>query len=50
VLLEPGAGYFAHATQPCNFFRLGFSTIDESRIEPGLRLIAETIAELSSAQ
>jgi GntR family transcriptional regulator/MocR family aminotransferase len=48
VLLEPGSGYFAHANQPCNFFRLGFSSIDESRIEPGIRLIAHTIAELSS--
>jgi GntR family transcriptional regulator/MocR family aminotransferase len=47
VLLEPGHRYFAAAAQPCNFFRLGFSLIDESRIEPGIEIVAEIIAELS---
>ena len=28
-----------------NFFRLAFSSIEEKKIEPGIRLLAETIAQ-----
>ncbi|MDP9136830.1 MAG: PLP-dependent aminotransferase family protein, partial [Pseudomonadota bacterium] len=48
VALQSGRPYFAAAPQPCNFFRLGFSLIDESRIEPGIRLIADIIGEIST--
>ncbi len=48
VVLQSGRVCFAAAPQPCNFFRLGFSSIDESRIEPGIKLIAEIISEIST--
>lgn len=43
VIIEPGAVHFAEAEPPRNFFRLGFSSIDEVNIYPGIRIIAELI-------
>ena len=46
VLIEPGPVYFADASLPCNFFRLGFSSIDRIAYQPGIKLLAETVANV----
>ena len=43
VLIEPGRVLFGAPNPPANFFRLGFSSIDAAKIEPGIRLIAEAL-------
>lgn len=43
VLIEPGAAFFAGEARPKNFYRLGYSSIPESRIDGGIARIAETI-------
>ena len=45
ILIEPGRIDFGSPRAPSNFFRLAFSSIDEKKIEPGIRLLAETIAQ-----
>lgn len=45
ILIEPGRINFGAADPPRNFFRLAFSSIDEKHIEPGIRLLAQKIAE-----
>lgn len=44
VLIEPGRINFGARDAPRNYFRLGFSSIEEARIEPGIKLLAETMA------
>jgi GntR family transcriptional regulator/MocR family aminotransferase len=44
ILIEPGRIDFGAADPPRNYFRLAFSSIDEKKIEPGIRLLSETIA------
>jgi GntR family transcriptional regulator/MocR family aminotransferase len=44
VLIEPGRIHFGAGNAPRSYFRLGFASIDEKRIEPGIKLIAELIA------
>ncbi len=44
VLIEPGRVHFGGIERPRNFFRLGFSSIGEERIEPGIELLAGLIA------
>jgi GntR family transcriptional regulator/MocR family aminotransferase len=44
ILIEPGRITFGVASPPRNFYRLAFSSIDEKKIEPGIRLLAEQIA------
>ncbi|MFO1034328.1 MAG: PLP-dependent aminotransferase family protein [Hyphomicrobiales bacterium] len=43
LFIEPGRIYFGGAKQPGNYFKLAFSSIDEKKIEPGIKLLAETI-------
>ncbi len=43
VLIEPGRINFGGTAPPRNFFRLAFSSIDERKIEPGIKVLAETI-------
>jgi GntR family transcriptional regulator/MocR family aminotransferase len=45
ILIEPGRIYFGAQPRPGNFFRLGFSSIDDARIRPGIELLATTINE-----
>ena len=45
ILIEPGRVTFGIEGPPRNFFRLAFSSIEEKKIEPGIRLLAETIAQ-----
>jgi GntR family transcriptional regulator/MocR family aminotransferase len=44
VLIEPGAAFFAGATPPLRFFRLGYSSIPAGRIADGVGLIARAMA------
>jgi GntR family transcriptional regulator / MocR family aminotransferase len=46
ILIEPGRINFAGTEQPRNYFRLAFSSIDEQKIEPGIKLLAETMRDL----
>ncbi len=39
VLIEPGDVFFESAPQPCPFFRLGYSSINETAIAEGIRII-----------
>lgn len=45
VLIEPGRVTFGGSDAPRNFFRLGFSSIDDKKIEPGIKLLSEIMAE-----
>jgi GntR family transcriptional regulator / MocR family aminotransferase len=47
IFIEPMGLAFAGASKPKNHFRLAFSSIDESKIEPGIKLLAETISGLN---
>ena len=46
ILIEPGSVYYGARNRPRNRFRLGFSAIPTERIEPGVKLLAETIREM----
>lgn len=41
ILIEPGRISFGAEKQPRNHFRLAFSSIDERKIEPGVKILAE---------
>lgn len=43
LLLEPGAVYFMQDDGPRNFFRLGYSSIADERIEPGIAKLESLI-------
>ena len=43
IVIERGDVYFISERPPKNFFRLGYSSIAEERIEPGIRALAELI-------
>lgn len=45
IFIEPGRIYFGARERPHNYFRLGFSSIEEKKIEPGIKLLAELIGE-----
>lgn len=42
IFIEPMGLTFAASNQPRNFFRLAFSSIAGEKIEPGIKLLAET--------
>ena len=46
IFIEPMRIAFAGENKPKNHFRLAFSSIDETKIEPGIRLLADTIQNL----
>ncbi|MCA0432381.1 MAG: PLP-dependent aminotransferase family protein [Proteobacteria bacterium] len=46
IFIEPGRLTFGGKTPPQNYFRLAFSSIDDKKIEPGIKLLAETIRAL----
>jgi GntR family transcriptional regulator/MocR family aminotransferase len=50
VLIESGDVFFAQPPYPCPFFRLRLSSIDKASIEPGLRALAQAVAELAEAR
>lgn len=47
ILIEPGDIHFLSANPPLNYFRLGFSSIANDRIESGIEKLARLIAELA---
>lgn len=47
VLIESAAPCFHRQNPPENYFRLGFSSIGTSKIEPGIRILSEIIRGLS---
>jgi GntR family transcriptional regulator/MocR family aminotransferase len=49
VMIEPGAPFFDAIYRKHNYYRLGYSSIAESRIEPGLRLLAEALGQAARA-
>jgi GntR family transcriptional regulator/MocR family aminotransferase len=51
VLIEPGGVCFMDPKAPANRFRLGFSSISEDQLEPGIRILASLIdAQMSRRQ
>ncbi len=48
IVIEPGRINFGGKQQPQNYFRLAFSSIDENKIEPGIKLLAETMKSLKA--
>ena len=44
ILIEPGDVHFGQDQPPMNFFRLGFSSIAEDRINDGIARIRKTMA------
>ncbi len=47
IFIEPGRIAFGTQKQPQNYFRLAFSSIDEKKIEPGVKLLSEIIGTLA---
>ncbi len=47
ILINPGRICFGASNAPKNYFRLAFSSIDEAKIEPGIKLLAELIKSAS---
>jgi GntR family transcriptional regulator / MocR family aminotransferase len=45
IFIEPGRIHFGQKNPPRNYFRLAFSSIDEAKIEPGIKLLAHVIRE-----
>lgn len=48
VLIEPGRSFFGSTSGPSPYYRLGFSSIGEARIEPGLAKVAAAISAAAS--
>jgi len=48
IIISAGDHYFASETGPKNFFRLGFSSIEEEKIEPGIQKLAEVASKLQA--
>ncbi|MGI9286796.1 MAG: PLP-dependent aminotransferase family protein [Pseudomonadales bacterium] len=47
ILIEPGDIHFLADKPPLNYFRLGFSSIANDRIEPGIEQLARLVNELA---
>lgn len=46
VLIEPGDVFFSNPSENQNYFRLGFSSISDDKIEPGIDLLAQAVQEV----
>ncbi len=46
VLIESGSVFFMQEQKTNNHFRLGFSSISQQKIEPGIKLLSEIIKDL----
>lgn len=46
VLIETGAQHYFGAAAPANCFRLGFHVLEQQRIRPGIRLLAEALEQV----
>ncbi len=47
LIIEPGDIHFFDQTPPSNYFRLGYSSIKSDQIEPGIKLLAKLIDQIS---
>ena len=47
VLIEPGKNFFAPPHQLENYYRLAFSSINEEKIEGGIKLVADVIKKFT---
>ena len=47
VLIEPGKNFFAPPNQLENYYRLAFSSINEEKIEGGIKLVADVIKKFT---
>ncbi len=47
ILIEPGDIFFMHPDQHKNFFRLGFSSLSENKIDDGLKKLVELVHRLN---
>ncbi|MCZ4306390.1 PLP-dependent aminotransferase family protein [Zoogloeaceae bacterium G21618-S1] len=47
VLIEPGSVFFNQDTPPTNYFRLGFSSIDDEQVAPGIALLGQALRALA---
>jgi GntR family transcriptional regulator / MocR family aminotransferase len=47
IFIEPGRINFGTKNPPRNTFRLAFSSLDEAKIEPGIKLLAQVIRDIS---
>lgn len=45
VLIEPGDVFFRSPQAHQNYFRLGFSSISDEKIEPGIRILSKSVSE-----
>ena len=50
VLIEPGDVFFHGDDPPKHYCRLGFSSIPSTRIEPGIKILSEIVAQSGSAR
>jgi GntR family transcriptional regulator/MocR family aminotransferase len=46
ILIEAGDICFMQSSPPLNYFRLGYSSITATRIEPGIKKLADLIHEM----
>jgi len=46
ILIDSGDTHFLGSFQPKNFFRLGFTSIETHKIEPGIKALTEVIQKL----
>jgi GntR family transcriptional regulator/MocR family aminotransferase len=47
IVIEPGTVHFGGSPRPRNCFRLGFSSIREQQIEPGIAALAEAVQAIA---
>lgn len=47
VVIEPGDVFFEDQSKGCNYFRLGFSSIADDKIDEGIRALHEAYQELA---
>jgi len=47
IIINAGDNYFCSANGPKNYFRLGFSSIADERIEPGIQRLSELASGLA---
>jgi len=46
IIINSGDSYFASRNGPANFFRMGFSSIADEKIEPGIHALSEVLVGL----
>lgn len=49
IIINAGDNYFADVDGPKNFFRLGFSSIPDNKIEPGILRLSQLAASLQTS-